>query len=109
MVSWETSTHVPRPKRHCNARATVDLPDAELPRITMRVLIPRNFLRPVHGLGAVDWEVLGEQLVARSRVCARRFGIDRTAEWFPMKVAEEAGELMQQCSWPIVVAPTFKR
>ncbi|WP_433678315.1 hypothetical protein [Nocardia sp. CA-119907] len=45
---------------------------------------------------AMDWQTLGIQLEARSRVYAHRFGIDRTPEWFAMKVAEEAGELMQQ-------------
>lgn len=29
----------------------------------------------------MDWETLGKQLEARSRVYARKFGIDRTPEW----------------------------
>ncbi|MGY4102091.1 pyrophosphatase [Nocardia sp. R16R-3T] len=46
-------------------------------------------------LTAVPWADLGRQLDSVSRAYADRYGITRTPEWYAMKVAEEAGELVQ--------------
>ncbi|WP_433194455.1 AAA family ATPase [Nocardia sp. CA-107356] len=44
----------------------------------------------------MDWDVLGAQLDAVSRQYAQRHGFRRTPEWLVLKIAEEAGELVQQ-------------
>ncbi|MBF6331867.1 AAA family ATPase [Nocardia transvalensis] len=44
----------------------------------------------------MDWDGLGAQLDAVSRQYAQRHGFQRTPEWLVLKIAEEAGELVQQ-------------
>lgn len=44
----------------------------------------------------MDWDGLGRQLDAVSRAYAQRHGFRRSPEWLVLKIAEEAGELVQQ-------------
>jgi hypothetical protein len=53
MVSGDTIAQVPRSNRHCSRRATGDLPEAELPRITTRALIFEELLPTCVGFGMV--------------------------------------------------------
>ncbi|ATL72134.1 pyrophosphatase [Nocardia terpenica] len=44
----------------------------------------------------MGWAALTAELDAVSQRYAQHHGIQRTPEWFAMKIAEEAGELVQQ-------------